>query len=534
MKRVVRRLTQEQVAAMPPDERAKIRKGARLSLARRGKILAFARQIHRKYVVNWHHKIIANALNKWLKGEIQNLIIEAPPRQGKSELVSCLMPPLALGLDPNDRIISAAYSLRLAKEFARNIQRYMSSKPYRNIFPNTRLATGKRDEFAERSAQKLDMVGHYGYYYSTSVGGSVTGLGGTKVNVDDPVQGAAQALSVVIRDAIWYWYVADLCTRLEGRKQKLITMTRWHEDDLVGRALKLAENNPDADQWTVLKFPAIVLDDTELAEWDPRKKGEALWPGKTSAKEWLAMRANDEAFFYALAQNSPVSFGATLFQRMWFKRWHSLELDLGGIASFDSIAYSIDMNLKGRDRTKETDRDFAAIHVWGKKSYPFEHITYPDPSDPERLVYIAKPPDYVLIDRISGRWSFAEAVQEWVNLHRKHPMADTLVVEAAANGPALVSTLQSAGIDIDIVEIVPVGSKKFRWSMASSPVHAGRVWVPATAPWIAEVLDQFHNCLTAAHDDDVDAMAQIINHWNHGSIDGVGLDDANAMLRGLW
>lgn len=490
--------------------------------------------IHRKYEVNWHHRIMAEYLTRWVHGEIQNLMIFAPPRHGKSELISRLASSMTLGINPDERIINAAYSSRLAKEFSRDIQRYMSQPMYRKLFPGSRLGTGKREEFAERSAQKFDIVGHEGYYYSTSVGGSVTGIGGTKGIIDDPVKGAAQALSAVVRDAVWYWYVADFLTRMEGKKQKLITLTRWHDDDLAGRILKLMENDKNAERWTVLRFPALVLDSTELADWDPRKKGEALWPERYDARHWLSMKANDEAFFMALAQGTPVNFGDTLFQKAWYKRYHSLEMDLGGLASFDEIAYSIDMNLKGAASKKELTRDNAAIQVWGLKKYPFQYISYPDPANPAETVSIPKPPDYVLLDRISGKWSFAEAVAKWVELHRRWPMATKMVVEAAANGPALVSTLQATGVPIDIVEVVPVGSKKYRWSMASSPVYAGRVWVPARAPYIAEVMDQWENCLTAAHDDDVDAKAMIINYWNHDHAAGTSLNDANDMLRGLF
>jgi predicted phage terminase large subunit-like protein len=54
--------------------------------------------------------------------------------------------------------------------------------------------------------------------------------------------------------------------------------TRWHSDDLAGRLIKLAQEDPDVDQWTILNLPAIA--ENPIPSYDPRKPGEALWPWK--------------------------------------------------------------------------------------------------------------------------------------------------------------------------------------------------------------------------------------------------------------
>ncbi len=85
--------------------------------------------------------------------------------------------------------------------------------------------------------------------------------------IDDPVKSRAQAESQTERDTIWSWYRAVAYTRLAPRAAIVLTLTRWHEDDLAGRILSSSR----AGDWTVVHFPAIGAD------------GEALWPERYPA-----------------------------------------------------------------------------------------------------------------------------------------------------------------------------------------------------------------------------------------------------------
>ena len=56
--------------------------------------------------------------------------------------------------------------------------------------------------------------------------------------IDDAYKNRLQAESRVIRNAIWDWFSDVVMTRIEPGGSVFIEMTRWHPDDLAGRALR--------------------------------------------------------------------------------------------------------------------------------------------------------------------------------------------------------------------------------------------------------------------------------------------------------
>jgi predicted phage terminase large subunit-like protein len=85
-------------------------------------------------------------------------------------------------------------------------------------------------------------------------------------------------------------------------------MSRWHEDDLVGRIL----NGPDASQWTVLTLPALAEENDPLG----RAAGEALCPDRFDE---TALEANrvilGDYVFSALYQQNPTPHEGRMFPR---------------------------------------------------------------------------------------------------------------------------------------------------------------------------------------------------------------------------
>ncbi len=53
----------------------------------------FIRYTFRNYTENWHHKRLADVLQGVIDGTEKRVIIEMPPRHGKSELVSRRLQP---------------------------------------------------------------------------------------------------------------------------------------------------------------------------------------------------------------------------------------------------------------------------------------------------------------------------------------------------------------------------------------------------------------------------------------------------------
>ncbi len=254
------------------------------------------------YELNWHHRLTFRYLDLWVAGVIQNLMIFEPPRHGKSEQVSRRLPAYLMGRFPDDPIITGTHTERLAARMNRSVQRIMASLEYRRLFPGTRLAWKKSDEY-QKTSEILEVVGHRGYYLSLGVGQAVTGMGFRWGIIDDTIRNREEANSPAYREKQWEWYASDFNTRAEKQAQRLLTVTRWHSDDLPGRILDKARKDPSADQWTVLTLPAIAEDDKH--EGDIRQVGEALWPNKFSRQALDSIRALDEYTWLALYQQRP-------------------------------------------------------------------------------------------------------------------------------------------------------------------------------------------------------------------------------------
>jgi predicted phage terminase large subunit-like protein len=276
-------------------------------------LLAFTHFTFPSYAINWHHRIVAKKLDAVLAGTCRRLMILEPPQNGKSEQVSRRFPAYAFGKRPDLRIIAMSYGDSLAQSMSRDVQKIMDAPEYGVLFPGTRLAEGADEE--KRTQGQFDVVGHRGYYIATGVMGSITGKTADIGIVDDPIKNREEAESETYRDKVWNQYQSAFVTRQFGSDGAIIVcLTRWHEDDLAGRLLKLAAENPDADQWDVVSLPAIAE-----VEDSHRKVGDALWPAKYPLKELAKRRAGlGEYDFAALYQQRPSPSGGGLFKEEWF------------------------------------------------------------------------------------------------------------------------------------------------------------------------------------------------------------------------
>ena len=277
------------------------------------KLLPFTVYTNHSYEVNWHHRKIASALDRVLDGTLRRLMILMPPQNGKSELVSRRFPAFAFGRNPNLRILEWSYSDTLAQSMSRDVQKIMSTREYRQIFPSIRLANSS--DIEKRTQGEFDVVGGKGSYLAAGVMGSVTGKTVDIGIVDDPIKNRAEAESEVYRDRVWAQYQSAFATRQFGDSGAIIIcMTPWHEDDLAHRLLGLSKENPDADKWEVLRFPAIA----EVAD-RYRKVGDALWPSRYPLSELRSRRAGlGEYDWSALYQQRPSPSGGGLFKEEWF------------------------------------------------------------------------------------------------------------------------------------------------------------------------------------------------------------------------
>lgn len=446
----------------------------------------FTTYTYEDYQVNWHHSVLCEKLHEWAFGDLDRLMIFMPPRNGKSELVSRRLPAFILGHDPDAAIISASYSADLSSRMNRDTQRIIDSQSYHDLFPDTTLS---RSDFTQykgafiRNSDMFEIAGHKGVYKSAGVGGAITGMGMKYGIIDDPFKNRAEANSQTKRDSVWDWYTSTFYTRLEKGGKILITLTRWHEDDLAGRLIEQAKHDPEADQWEVVEFPAIAEGD--LHPLDPRSDGEALWPDKYPIEKLKQMKATVGSYDWnALFQQRPAPAEGALFRREWWRYYETLPYNV------DEYVLSWDLTFKDNP-----DNDYVVGQCWARSGA-----------------------DFYLVDQERAKLSFTQTVQAVRAFANKHPQARTILVEEKANGAAVIDTLQR---EISgIIPVNPEGGKITRAQAVTPLIEAGNVWLPKHAPWVGDLVTESSAFPNAKHDDQVDALTQALNRMaNNGPAD---------------
>lgn len=454
--------------------------------ARNGDILAFTKRTFLDYEVSWHHRKLAEYLNRFIKKDITRLIITMPPRHGKSELTSRRLPALIHGMYPNDEILAVSYNVNLASDMTKDVQRIMSGEEYKDIFPNVRIAKDGGEAGYKRTQNEHEIMPFMhedrlwswftGSYKSAGVGGSFTGRGGDWILIDDPIKNREDADSHAFRENLWKFYASTLRTRLEKNGSIIITMTRWHDDDLVGRLLKLAKEDKDADQWIVLNLPAIKDNNEEIQ--DTREVGQALWPDKFNEDFFRTTKASiGSREWNAIYQQTPVQEGGNIIKDDWLKFYKDLP------RKFDYMIQSWDFAVKDN-----ANSDFTVGQVWG-------------------MIGV----DKYLLHQIRGRFDFPTACQKVVDLTTLYPEARKKLIEAKANGPAIIQMLRTK--ISGLVEVEPRGDKVARMHAVSPEFESGHVYLPdkSICPWIGDYLSELKSFPTGKNDDQVDSTTQAID-----------------------
>ena len=254
-----------------------------------------------------HICLMCDTIQAFLEGsEKETLIITMPPRHMKSTVVSNALPAWWLSNHPQGEVIMASYALSLARNNARACRDLFENEWHKRAFPNQTFVVDQADgfQFAGKHNGRPNLI-------AAGTGGPITGSGADLFIIDDPVKDAMEAESVTYRDRVYEWYKMVVESRLSPGGKKVICMTRWHHEDLVGCILR-----DDADSCEVLHMPAI--DDEGRALWPERYPVPAL----ERKKAVLGSRQ-----FEAQYQGRPTPLEGGLIKSAWLTRGPVLGLD---------------------------------------------------------------------------------------------------------------------------------------------------------------------------------------------------------------
>lgn len=438
--------------------------------------LPFVRLHNPRYKADWVHRDICRRLERFSNdvaaGKRPRLILNLPPQHGKSELISRRFPGWHIGRNAHHKLILASYSADLAVD--------MSIAARQTVENSVALWPHLAPNESKWRNEHWETIGTGGLR-SAGVGGGITGMSAWIGIIDDPIKGSAEASSEAKKKEFRNWYQTDFTTRLQDGAGILIPMTRWTEDDPTAWLLELAKNDREADQWEVIRYPAIAEED----EYDEagnlmRRIGEPLSPVRYKLEELLHKKANMSAYHWAaLYQQRPSPAEGSIFKREWFNQRYAV------LPTLDDIIISCDLTFKDA-----AGSDYVVLQVWGRKG-----------------------PDAYLIDQVRARMDYPDTRQAIRDLRARHTKASAVVIEDKANGPAIIAELRKE--IVGVVAWTPRSSKAERAQVLSVPRYAaGQIHLPQNCPWIGDFVEEHIGFgAGAAHDDQVDAESQAFGWW---------------------
>lgn len=419
---------------------------------------------NREFTPCWHIDAIEHQLDLMRVGESRQLIVTLPPRHLKSIAISVAFVAWMLGREPGTRFTCASYSYDLAEKHARDCLKIIDSAWYRRAFPNMRLT--------KRSVLDFETYAGGGRL-STSVGGVLTGRGGDWIIIDDPMK-ADDALSEAMRETTHEWFSNTLRQRADDDKTRyLLVMQRLHEDDLAGYLLHKGG-------WEELRLPAIATHDERIpltrGRFHQRREGFVLSPRRQSLA-YLEARKSEESYVFASQyQQDPVGRIGRFVDPVWFGTYDDPPLT-------GTVTLSLDTAFK---TTIRSDWSVGIVARW------YQGRNY-------------------ILDVYRERVEFGDllaAVRRLTVIHR----VDRLLIEDAASGQNLIQQLRplcGPGGPFP-VGITPTGDKIMRFEAQANRIKAGQVVLPRSAPWLADFVAEVTRFPGGRHDDQADALAQLL------------------------
>ncbi len=428
------------------------------------------------FLPNWHIDVICEYLEAVTAGEIRRLVINVPPRYMKSILVSILWPVWEWIREPSGRFLFVSYSEVLANKHALDRRRIIRH-------PSFQQRWGQRVHLTRDQATKLEIHNTSGgIMRATSIGGSVTGLGGNRIIIDDP-HNPTQAESDLQRVHAVDFFNHTLSTRLDDPRRDAIVlvMQRLHTRDLTAICLEQG--------FTHLCLPALAPTRTTIVYprsglTKVREAGEPLWPAREDRAQLEERKMALGLYgFSGQYQQEPVPHSGGVFQRAW---WRYAEPP----AAFEEILQSWDLTF-----TAGEGSDYVVGLVAGRVG---------------PLVY--------LIDQYKAKMSFVDTIAAIKQMSARYPATRAVLVEDAANGAAAVNVLQR---EIPgIIAVRPEGAKESRALAVASQVEAGQVILPTPRwpdghlvpgrAWVEPFVETCALFPKGPHDDDVDALSQLL------------------------
>jgi predicted phage terminase large subunit-like protein len=436
----------------------------------------FKENTRRNFTVSPHFVLIANKLMEVINGKVKRLIINIPPRYGKTELAVKNFIAYGLAINPQSKFIHISYSDDLALDNSSQSKEYVESDAFQKFWQMKlkKDAQGKKKWFNEDG----------GGVYATASGGAITGFGAGVADskifsgaiiIDDPLK-PDDAISEVKRKSVNERYNSTIRSRVNDSNTPIIViMQRLHEEDLSGFLL----DGGSGEEWEHLCLPALD------------ENNKPLYPEKHSFEELEQIRQANRYNFAGQYMQLPAPEEGGEWKKEWFQIIDKKEVPINSLKweLFIDGAY-----------TKNTANDPTGFQIgakWGNNYVIYSSVDkYLEM--PELLKFI---PNHITASDVK---------------------VSLILVEPKASGKSLQQMVKSTtGLSIAEIRTDFVNNSKIENARTcSSFIEGGRVYL-IKGSWNEPFLNQVGTFPNAKHDEHIDLTCYGIerNLLNSGGIE---------------
>jgi predicted phage terminase large subunit-like protein len=462
---------------------------------------------------------ICAIVNAILRGELADTLISTPMREGKSTLISILLPVFLLLHKPRLSFLTASYSSVLANQFNTAMRDLINCKKFKDLFGDD-LSILKENKDGVKTKQG-------GSRRAVGFDGAATGFGGSVLLIDDPnnlrlIQYASH------REQTWSTYSRVFYTRRDNFRESILlgVMHRSHEEDLFGRIIAQGDKNltyvvipflydPETHAKVVSPFTGkIIWEDTR------RQKNELTSPQRYTQSDVVRIRKTmSESDFNSLYQGNPTPKEGNIIKSKWFKKF-----TLSMMRNLEMVFLSVDTAMSSK-----LSADHSATTAWGvfkqsdqTKAVVLLNVWYDRLDFPELLDALQR--------QIHNIYDDSNEYEPQTSL-KPH----IVIIEKKASGENLIQCLRRMG-NRTIVEYIPksISARGFahmddakvnRVIKITPIIESGRIYLPVdSAGQYTKFSEKFISACTSfpnsskASRDIIDTFSQAIDFMEQRGI----------------
>lgn len=172
------------------------------------------------------------------------LILNMPPGYGKSYTMGNFVTWCYIQNSKN-KVITVSYNGNIAPEFSKMVREMIQDEAElgnEESYVVTSFNPDVKIKYGDGAVMKWSLEGSYTSYLATSFDGTLTGMRGNIIIVDDPIKNVEEAVNENIKEKHFNFFKNTLSSRALPGALFIIVQTRWATDDLAGKILeKFAE-----------------------------------------------------------------------------------------------------------------------------------------------------------------------------------------------------------------------------------------------------------------------------------------------------